>query len=591
MSLQWHFELVAEDCPLYKLPFPLIVGRAERQAETPVDEQVINDSRPELMDRVQSRFQRVSMSVEAARVRLIPPLALSQRVEADNGGPDDWTFLRRPALLGFLAILSICIGASLPGSPFKTDLAGTWFFGDPSASNPGQTFLLLPGVVAVYGGMILFIRVWFGLVQALRYRPGAPIRTLAAMMAVWIVPLLVVAPLFSKDVYSYAAQGEMMSHHINPYDYGPGTIGFGPYTAGVGNLWLNTPAPYGPFFLMLAGWAASLSGHNALVTVELLRIMSVAGVALIAYCIPKLARAYGMDPGKAFAVALLNPLTLLALIGGAHNDAIMVGLLVAGVTAAKYRHPVVGIVLCTLAAAIKVPAAIGIVYVAWDWAGPDVELRQRVKPLVKGGLIAVAVMAVLSFVSGLGWGWIANLGTPDAVRSWMAPATAVGLVFSGALHVLHIGVSLGGVLTITRLLGLIAATVIAGYCLLHKEAMGTLTALGVTALAFVLLGPVVQPWYLTWGIILMAPVVSGRLRTLVLGLSIVAPFIGLTGGASLLKQLLATNPAAMVVAVFVLWGVVMVPLGHWTSSWRIDRSRLGSALSAPSGAVSAAFES
>ena len=543
------------------------------------------------MDRVQSRFQRVSMSVEAARVRLIPPLALSQRVEADNGGPDDWTFLRRPALLGFLAILSICIGASLPGSPFKTDLAGTWFFGDPSASNPGQTFLLLPGVVAVYGGMILFIRVWFGLVQALRYRPGAPIRTLAAMMAVWIVPLLVVAPLFSKDVYSYAAQGEMMSHHINPYDYGPGTIGFGPYTAGVGNLWLNTPAPYGPFFLMLAGWAASLSGHNALVTVELLRIMSVAGVALIAYCIPKLARAYGMDPGKAFAVALLNPLTLLALIGGAHNDAIMVGLLVAGVTAAKYRHPVVGIVLCTLAAAIKVPAAIGIVYVAWDWAGPDVELRQRVKPLVKGGLIAVAVMAVLSFVSGLGWGWIANLGTPDAVRSWMAPATAVGLVFSGALHVLHIGVSLGGVLTITRLLGLIAATVIAGYCLLHKEAMGTLTALGVTALAFVLLGPVVQPWYLTWGIILMAPVVSGRLRTLVLGLSIVAPFIGLTGGASLLKQLLATNPAAMVVAVFVLWGVVMVPLGHWTSSWRIDRSRLGSALSAPSGAVSAAFES
>ena len=47
--------------------------------------------------------------------------------------------------------------------------------------------------------------------------------------------------------------------------------------------------------------------------------MSVAGVALIAYCIPKLARAYGMDPGKAFAVALLNPLTLLALIGGAQD--------------------------------------------------------------------------------------------------------------------------------------------------------------------------------------------------------------------------------------------------------------------------------
>jgi alpha-1,6-mannosyltransferase len=280
----------------------------------------------------------------------------------------------------------------------------------------------------------------------------------------------------------------------------------------------------------------------------------------------------------------------LALIGGAHNDALMVGLLLAGITAAKYRHPVVGIVLCTLATAIKVPAAIGIVYIAWDWAGPGVDWRQRVRPLLKGGAISLAVMAVLSEVSGLGWGWIANLGTPDAVRSWMAPATAVGLVISGTLHVLHIGVGLGGVLTVTRLLGLMAATAIAGYCLRHKDHLGTLIALGVTALAFVLLGPVVQPWYLTWGIILMAPVVIGRLRTLVLGLSIVAPFIGLTGGASLLNQLVATNPLAMVAAVFVLWGLVLLPLGTWTASWRIDRARLGSAVPAAQGSVSAVFE-
>jgi hypothetical protein len=112
----------------------------------------------------------------------------------------------------------------------------------------------------------------------------------------------------------------------------------------------------------------------------------------------------------------------------------------------------------------------------------------------------------------------------------------------------------------------------------------------VTALAFVLLGPVVQPWYLTWGIVLLAPVVSGRLRGLVLALSTVAPFIGLTGGASLLKQLLATNPLAMVLAVFVLWGIVMLPLGTWTTSWRLDRARLGSALPAPQGSVSPVFE-
>ena len=156
---------------------------------------------------------------------------------------------------------------------------------------------------------------------------------------------------------------------------------------------------------------------------------------------------------------------------------------------------------------------------------------------------------------------------------------------------LHIGVGLGGVLTVTRLLGLLAATAIAAYCLRHKEALGMLIALGVTLLAFVLLGPVVQPWYLTWGIILMAPVVLGRLRGLALALSIVAPFIGLTGGASLLKQLLATNPLSMVLAVFVLWGIVMLPLGRWTTSWRLDRARLGSALPAASGSVTPVFES
>ena len=45
----------------------------------------------------------------------------------------------------------------------------------------------------------------------------------------------------------------------------------------------------------------------------------------------------------------------------------------------------------------------------------------------------------------------------------------------------------------------------------------------------------------------------------------VAPFIGLTGGASLLDQLVHTNPIAMVAAVFVLWGIVMLPLGTWTT--------------------------
>ena len=526
------------------------------------------------------------MRADVLRLRVTPRVKLTERVEAEAGDPDDWTWLRRPALLGLLAVVSICVGASLPSSPFKLEMGGTWFFGE--AAWP-STSLMLPGVVAVYGGMVLFARVWFGLFQTLRVRPGVPIRQLAYMLALWLVPLLAVAPLFSRDVFSYAAQGEMMSHAINPYHYGPGTLGSGPYVSGVDPLWLNTPAPYGPLFVMLAGWSASLSLHHALITVVLLRLQSIAGVALIAYCIPKLARSFGRDPGAAFVLAVLNPLTLLALVGGAHNDSIMVGLLLAGVTAARRFHPVWGVVLCALAASIKVPAAIGIVYVAWDWAGPFADWRRRARMFVRAGLVTVAVMGFLSFVSGLGWGWIANLGTPGTVRSWMAPATAVGLLISGTAHVVGIGVGLGGVLTFTRAIGLVAAAAIAVLCLRHRHRLGILGALGITMMAFVLLGPVVQPWYLTWGIIIAAPIVTGRWLYAVLGLSMVVPFIGLTGGTDLLNELLHTDPASMVLAVMVLWAVAIVPLGNWTTSWRLDRSRLPN-LPAPHG-QGAALES
>ena len=299
---------------------------------------------PPVLDRVSTRLNRLSMRAEAFRLRLTPRSTLTQRVEAESGDPGDWSFLRRPALLGFIAVVSICVGASLPSSPFKLEMGGTWFFGE---ANWPTTTLMLPGVVAVYGGMVLFVRVWFGLYQTLRARPGMSIRPLVYMLVLWLLPLLAVAPLFSRDVFSYAAQGEMMSHGINPYHYGPGILGSaGPYTSGVDPLWANTAAPYGPLFLMLAGWSASLSLHHALVTVVLLRLQSVVGIALIAYCIPKLARSFGHDAGPAFVLAVLNPLTLLALVGGAHNDAIMVGSLLAGVTAARSRHLVWGVVLC-----------------------------------------------------------------------------------------------------------------------------------------------------------------------------------------------------------------------------------------------------
>lgn len=521
----------------------------------------------ELAERTGAAADRLAVRLEMAKMRVLPRAMLADRVQPGADEPGGWRFLRRPALLGFVALCAIVLGASLPSSPFKLEMAGTWFFGEPPPGGSSESFMLF-GLVAVYGGLVLLIRVWYGLMKALARRPGVPVRYLGWILALWIVPMLVVAPIFSRDVYSYAAQGEMMSHHINPYDYGPYTLGAGPYVNPVDPLWLNTPAPYGPLFLLMDGLFASMSFHHVLATVVLLRLSAVAGVALIAACIPALARSFGRDHGSVYVMAVLNPLTILMLVGAAHNDALMLGLLVAGVTAARYRHPVWGVVLCALAAAIKVPAAIGIVYIGWEWAGRGVSWRQRVRPLLKAGSIASAIVLGLSWASGLGIGWIGNLDTPGTVRSWLAPATGIGMLISGTAHAVGLtGVPTTTVLSATRVLGLTAAAGLSVWLLFRSERVGAVRAMGISMLLFVALGPVVQPWYLTWGVVLLAPVATRKLRAVLVAVSALSPFIGLPGGRTLLDELIHYNPIAVAAALLVLLGVLVVPIGRWSSSW------------------------
>jgi alpha-1,6-mannosyltransferase len=511
---------------------------------------------------------------EVIRVRVAPARVLAGNVDPDRDDPNDWRFLRRPAVIGFLALVSLAVGVSLTSSPFKLEMPGTWFFGVPSQQGETSTSFLLFGLVAVYGGLVLLGRVWYGLTRALSRRPGVPIKHLWFMLGLWLLPVLVIAPIFSRDVFSYAAQGEMVSHHINPYNYGPFTLGAGPYVNPVDSLWLNAPAPYGPLFLMVDGFFASVSLHHVLVTVILLRLLAVAGVALIAFCIPKLARAYGKDPGPVFLLTALNPVVILTLVGSAHNDAIMLGLLVAGITAAKCKHPVWGVVLCALAAAIKAPAGLGVLYIGWEWLGTGVPLRQRVRPVLTAGIITLAILALLSVISGLGWGWVANLETPGTVRSWLAPTTALGLGTGGLLHAIGWNVSTTGVLSAARVLGFVTAGAAGVYLLKVSDRIGGLKALAVTLLLFVVLGPIVQQWYLTWGLVLIAPVATGKWRSVIIAASVLGPFLGLPGGRVLLDQLLHSNPISFALGLLFCLGVLLVPLGHWSASWRSEPEEL-----------------
>jgi alpha-1,6-mannosyltransferase len=316
-------------------------------------------------------------------------------------------------------------------------------------------------------------------------------------------------------------------------------------------------------FLQLDGFFARITFHNELATIVLLRLLALVGVVLIAACVPRLARLYHRDSAELFTLMVLNPVTIFHLIGGAHNDALMLGLLVAGLTLAKEKRPIWGIVLCALATAVKAPAALGILYIGWSWLGTGVPVRERVRPVVTGGLIGLGVLGAFSYVSGLGWGWISILGTPGVVRSWASPTTGLAFAATGVAHLFHVGVGVSGVLSVTRFLGMVGAVVSGVWLLLNSDRIGTLKALGLTLLLFVLLGPVVQPWYLSWGLILLAPVALGQLRSLVIGLSMVTAFIELPGGTQLVTTLLHGDPLLIVLTMLWILVVMTVPLSSW----------------------------
>ncbi len=429
-------------------------------------------------------------------------------------------------VIGFVGSLCVLLGLLRAGSPFVSTPPGSWFFGTAAgsrASDVGSEAGFL-AVLAVYLGVLVMLGSWFELVRALRANPDTALVKPVVIAVAWAIPVLVMPPLFSRDVYSYAAQGEMVSRGINPYVHTPSVLGGGSFLGLVDPLWRHSPAPYGPAWERLSGWIVNLSGHDVLATVVGFRCAALVGVALIAWGVPALAESVGRSRSVAFALAVLNPLVLLVLLGGAHNDALMLGLLVAGCAVARRNHVLLGLVLCALAAEVKVPALIGAVCIGWWWGGSGASWGRRLSRVAAAVLISAGLMAVVSAVSGLGWRWLSGLSNPGTVVSWLDPMTAVGLSMGHGVGALGYGGHTGAFVSGARAAGLVLAAVVSVGLIARWQRVGELEALGWSLLVFVVLGPVVWPWYETWGFVILAVVAEGWTLRLLLFLSAVACF-------------------------------------------------------------------
>ncbi|MGH9043589.1 MAG: polyprenol phosphomannose-dependent alpha 1,6 mannosyltransferase MptB [Acidimicrobiales bacterium] len=413
----------------------------------------------------------------------------------------------RAQLIGFGALgLLGYFGMVLTGTrlgPLPDPPRGMWWFSLPSGHLGTFRVLFYLCAAMVVGG-------WLG-VGLLAQRKRLGVRAAVLLTGVWSSPLLIGPPIFSKDLYSYIGQGLVAHAGFDTYTRAPAVLGNGPLLESIASVWRHTPAPYGPLFVEIARAASSSVQGSIVSQVLVMRATEVAGMALLVVFLPRLAACLGADRPLSLWLGVMCPLVLLSFMASGHNDCLMLGLLVAGVALHMEGRRLQGLVVCSLAALIKAPAAAAIVFLAVDeLRRPRYALRKWVVVLEAAG-IAIGCAVVVTVASGLGWGWLrpSNLMTAADLRIDATPSVSVGLAFSRVLHT----PAAGTITTVQSIAGLFVAV---GFVwLVFRFRHANLVRMLAIALALVVLaGPTLWPWYLTWALVLLAATSAQRSRVL-----------------------------------------------------------------------------
>ncbi len=496
------------------------------------------------------------------------------------------TALQRTRLFGATGTILMAIGALGAGArPVVQDPTfGVRLLNLPSRIQTVSLTMTTTGAVMMALAWLMLGRFALG---SRRMSRGDLDRTLL----LWVVPLLIAPPMYSKDVYSYLAQSQISLEGLDPYRVGPAS-GLGlshVFTLSVPTLWRETPAPYGPLFLWIGRGISAITGENIVAAVLCHRLVELIGVGLIVWATPRLARRCGVAEVSALWLGAANPLLIMHLVAGVHNEALMLGLMLAGAEFAlrgidsprlmpdswrpgPHWEPLgmllAGAILIILSSQVKLPSllALGFVTMALAYRCGG-NLRAL---LLAGGAmtaLSLAVMAVVGRASGLGFGWIYTLGTANVVRSWMSPPTLLALGTGQVGILLGLGDHTTAILGLTRGIGVLIITVMVAWLLLavFRGRLHPIGGLGVALGVTVLLFPVVQPWYLLWAIIpLAAWATRTGFRLAAIVISLVVGIFGPTanGDRFALFQIVDATLASTVIV------VVLIALTYTRLPWR-----------------------
>jgi hypothetical protein len=177
---------------------------------------------------------------------------------------------------------------------------------------------------------------------------------IVALIAVVLAFAIVLPPRGSRDVWSYVMYGRILEHYgVSPYSHVPRDFPHDPFFHLVG--WRDTPSVYGPVFVGIAAIGSRIAGTSALAARLFYQALSAGAVVVALALIWRRTRS-----PAALALLGLNPLIVLSVVSGAHNDSLVgLGILAAVLFVEDGGLRAAGLVLAA-AALIKITALLAL---------------------------------------------------------------------------------------------------------------------------------------------------------------------------------------------------------------------------------------
>jgi alpha-1,6-mannosyltransferase len=323
-----------------------------------------------------------------------------------------------------------------------------------------------------------------------------------------------VAPvLLSHDVYSYVDYARLgVLHGLDPYVHPPLAAPADPAFAQV--TWTEATSAYGPLFTLLTYPLAWIPVGAAVAVLKAVAAASVLGIAVL---VSRLAVERGLDPLRAAAFVALNPLVLVHVVGGAHNDGLTMLLAMLAVAALLSRREFSGGAALVAAVATKASAAFLAPFALLACLPTSPTGRKPLhltafRPVggfLVGGALAAAAIALAAWLA-FGWDWLNGFGlageNQDRTSHMSIPVTTARLT----------GLDPDAVRLAAALLFAAAVT----YLLAWTWRGGDwIRASAWTALALLLATSWLLPWYLIWPLPLVAICKDRPLQLLTLSLT------------------------------------------------------------------------